>query len=579
MSRLLSVLLLLPSLLTAKNLVGGSFAAGEGSEIRDLAARPDGSVVACGTLGADAAIPKANAVHLLLSGDRSAGLRGFAAQFSANLEGLDWIAVFPADCIEPARIALSADGSIALGGKHLGGLAALDAKQEKWGKTDGALAKLSKDGSQVRWVSPAGPNQGAVTGIDVDSKGRVYFAADSKVRQAANYLLRKNGETGANEPWDKTGWCVYLHTNQEALKAPGQFLAYYDKARKQSEDGFGFDYDGAEGWGPVQFSLQGFRIGGQVRVLPDGDVVVSSCLQYDFRTNQRVAPKPAPPKPKSELDSLLDGGAKKPKPALEVDKPEKLATPKKETGPIRKGKSFPAFDYFLARYSPDGELRWSTNLYQPGDSVHTPDQKPLDLAYDAKSDRIYVLAEQHGSNLYRFMGELNGDTGNLMIGWLGKVNAADGKLEAGWYFQNNRHGNFGPNGIPKSPPYPKLAGNRLRRARVTADGAIFLAGSGAAQTWTTPNALQSWPKDQHGGGNGALLELAENLSSVRYATCLFSDAEGGFAPNGLAVTVEGVILAGRGRFSGELAEKATKAGWSESGETAGCLVFGIFDPQ
>ena len=571
------LILILPlSLWAEPKLVGGGFGAGPGSEIRDLAARPDGSIVACGTLGGKSPIPKAGKTEHLFTGQHDTGIRGFVAEFSADLSRLKWISVFPTDSIQPTRMALGKDGSIAIGGKHLGQLADLDSKKENWTKSTGALAKLSPDGNQVLWVSPTGPNQEAVTGIDVDDQGRVYFMAGSRVRSAANYLLRKNGKTGANEPWEKTGWCVYLHRNQEALKAEGQYIAFYDKARNQSEDGFGFDYDGEGGWGPVGFSLQGFRIGGNVRVLPDGDVLVSSGLQYDFRVNERVAPKPKAARPKSELDSLLDGDAKKPK--LE-EKPEKITNPKQkeESGPIRKGKSFPAFDYFLARYSPDGDLRWSTNLYQSGDSVHTPDQKPIDLAYDAGSDTIYTLVKQHGSNIYRFKGQLVGDTGNLMISWLGKVDAKTGALAEGWYFQNNRLGDFGPNGIPQSPPYPKLAGNALRRVAIGPGGSIYLAGSGGAQTWTTDNALQAWPKDQAGGAQGVLVELSRDLEKVRRATCLFVDAEETFAPHGLVVTEKGIILAGRGSFGGELAKKATQPNWSERKATSGCLLFAILN--
>ena len=555
-------------------LVGGSFAPGEGSVIRDITARADGTIVACGVLGESA---KVNGANPLLSGDHGAGVRGFVSEFSGDLSKRNWLSVFPAGCIQPNRIALGPDGSIAIGGKHLGGLAERDSKKENWSKSDGAVAKLDAGGKNVLWMSPAGPNQGEVTGLDVDKQGRVYFTAGSRVRAASNYILRKHGETGRNEPWGDNGsWCVYLHTNQDPLKAEGQYLAYYAKARNQSEDGFGFDYDGREdGWGPVQFSLKGFRIGGEVQVLPDGDIVVSSCLQYDFRVNKRVAPKPSAPKPKSELDSLLDlddHGKKKPVP--DPGKPGTKVKPEPE-GHLRKGKSFPAFDYFLARYSPDGVLRWSTNLYQAGDSVHTPDQKPIDLTYDPASDSIYALVKQHGSNVYRFKGKLVGDTGNLMISWLGKVDAKTGNIQEGWYFQNNRHGTFHAHGIPKSPPYPKLAGNALKRVKVSKDGNVYVAGSGGAMTWTSEDALQAWPEGQTGGGQGALIQLSPNLDAVDFATCLFTDAETTFVPWGLAVTEQGVVLAGSGSFSGALAGKTRKANWASSGTQSGCLLIGL----
>ncbi|MEM7012433.1 MAG: hypothetical protein AAF585_13230 [Verrucomicrobiota bacterium] len=580
MTRILIALLLFTATSQAETLGGGAFGLGPESTIADLAARPDDSIVACGILDSAAAIPKATQTHLLLRGDHDSGKRAFVAQFSANLDQLDWIAVFPGDALEPTRMALGKDGAIAIGGRHLGGLATLDVKQENWKKSKGALAKVAADGSRVLWVSPAGPNQGAVTGIAIDHKDRVFFTADSTVRQASNYILRKNGETGRNEEWEKTGWCVYLHPNQEALKAEGQYFAFYDKAKIETENGFGFDYDGPDGWGPTQFSTHGFRVGGEVLVLPDGDVIVSSCLQYDFRVNKRIAPKPPSPKPKSELYSLLDGDEKEKHELIEKPKEIKPKNPKPEpVGNIRKGKSFPAFDYFLARYSGEGELRWSTNLYQPGDGVHTPDQKPLDLAYDAKNDAIYVLVHQHGSNKYRFKGNLVGDTGNLMISWLGRVRAEDGALENGWYFQNNRHGKFETGGVPKSPPYPQLAGNALRRVRSTEGGEVIVAGSAGAKMWTTENALQTWPPDQGGGGEGALLRLSPDLNSVQYASCLFADLETSFAVKGLAVTSKGIVIAGSGVFGGELAGEFTKADWAAEGVAKGCLLIGLLEEE
>ena len=553
-------------------LVGGSFAPGEGSAIRDITAREDGTIVACGALGESAKTANANT---LLSGDHRTGVHGFVAEFSADLSELNWLSVFPAGCIQPNRIALGPDGTIAIGGKHLGGLAVLDQKQENWNKSTGALAKLDAGGTKVLWVSPGGPNQGEITGLDVDKQGRVFFAAGTRIRSAANYLLRKNGETGANEPWAGDKWCVYLHDNQEALLAPGQYFAFYRKAKDQSENGFGYDYDGKErGWGPTTFGIQGLRIGGNVCVLPDGDIIVSSGLQYSFRVNKRVAPKPPAPEPKSELDSLLDGDTKETNPILDPVQPLKKEKAQPE-GNLRKGKSFPAFDYFLARYSPDGELRWSTNLYQPRDGVHTPDQKPIDLTYDPDSDSIYALVRQHGSNVYRFKGVLVGDTGNLMISWLGKVDAKTGTLQEGWYFQNNRHGKFRDHGIPKSPPYPKLAGNALKRVRVGTRGQVYVAGSGAPATWTSAGALQAWPADQTGGGNGVVLRLSSDLKSVGYATCLFTDAEKTFVPWGLAVTERGVVMAGKGSFSGVLADKIRKPDWATDGTQEGCLLIGL----
>ena len=518
--------------LPAMTLVGGAFGKGEESGITDLAAFEDDSILACGVLDEGAALPAAKLTTKLLEGNHADGKRGFVAHLSPDLSEILWISVFPAECIAPTRVAIAPDGSFAVGGTHLGGFADLDKSGANWNKGKDCLAKLPADGSSVLWFTPGGPEHGDLTGLAIDEQGRVYFTADSKTRGAANHLIRRDGDTGEIEKWADDAWCVYLHTNQEALKADGEFIAYYDKSKEESEDGFGYDYDGEGGWGPVEFHLKGFRHGGQVLVLPGGDLLVSSCLQYDFRENPR------------------------------------------KDGKVTKGKKFPAFDYFLARYSNTGELRWSTNLYQKGDSIHTPDQKPIDLAYDPKTDSVYCLVKQHGSNVYRFKGELLGDTGNLTIGWLGKVEAKTGELQEGWYFQNNRTGKFQDNGLPASPPHPKLAGNALTRVAIGSDESVYLTGIGSAQTWTTDNALQPWPEGQSGGGEGVLLQLSPDLDKVGYATCLFTDAEPRFTPSGLAVTKAGIIIGGSGSFSGDLAGKSTKLPWSSETDS-GCMIFGI----
>lgn len=94
-------------------------------------------------------------------------------------------------------------------------------------------------------------------------------------------------------------------------------------------------------------------------------------------------------------------------------------------------------------------------------------------------------------------------------------------------------------------------------------------------TWTSEDALQAWPEGQTGGGQGALIQLSPNLDAVDFATCLFTDAETTFVPWGLAVTEQGVVLAGSGSFSGALAGKTRKANWASSGTQSGCLLIGL----
>ena len=441
-----------------------------------VAIAPDGDVVIAGTLGEGLDPPAGLSVHRLMqAGDGEVGRRAFVAKLAPDLDSMRWLALFPAEALEPTRIAVADDGTIVLGGKRLARLATLSGDADAWGGREAAIASLAPDGATLNWIRPGGPNQQAVSGLAVDSQGRVYWTAGTTGRGNAAYLLRYAAD-GGPAPWTARGersWCVDLHTSAEDLRRPGQYWHDYflpfEEDNQEGGDGY-HDYDGEGGWEGVRFNLHGIRVGGQVIVLPDGDVVVSGGMQYDFR--------------------------------------------------VKGKKKFPAFDLFLARYSAEGELRWSTNLYQPGDSVHTPDQKPIDLAYDAAGDAVIVLAKQHGSNVYRFKGDLVGDTGNLMISWVGRVDAATGDLKAGWYFMNNRHGRFDDRGKPLSPPYPKLAGNALQRVRVDAAGRVYVAGNGGAVTWTSPDAWRDWPADQAGGSHGMLYVLAPDLSKVLYGTVI-----------------------------------------------------------
>ena len=212
--------------LPAMTLVGGAFGNGEKSGITDLAAFADDSILACGVLDEGAAIPAAKVTTKLLEGNHAEGKRGFVARFSPDLSEIQWISVFPADSMAPTRVAIAPDGTFAVGGTHLGGFADLDKSDANWSKGNDCLAKLPADGSSVLWFTPGGPEHGDLTGLAIDEQGRVYFTADSKTRGAANHLIRRNGDTGEIENWAGDAWCIYLHTNQEALKADGEFIAY-----------------------------------------------------------------------------------------------------------------------------------------------------------------------------------------------------------------------------------------------------------------------------------------------------------------------------------------------------------------
>ena len=218
---------------------GAAFAAfgfGEKAEIRDVDSWPDGTVVACGVLFDGADPPGAGTVYKLLSGDHNSGMRPFVMKLSKGIDQLESFTLLPADTIDPTRVLALSDGGVAIGGKHLKKLAALDQSGSNWKKSRAALMVVNADGGSVRWMAPGGPNQDVITGM-TESNGRLYFTAGSFVRSASNYILRKDIKSGEQVEWAKTGWCVYLHTNQEALQADSQFMHFYRKSYA-SKDGF-----------------------------------------------------------------------------------------------------------------------------------------------------------------------------------------------------------------------------------------------------------------------------------------------------------------------------------------------------
>ena len=484
----------------------------------DMAARPDGRIVIVGTLASDTSVPaEARPAHTLIDA-HSGGPRPFLAEISADGQRLNWVSLFGADLIEPRRVALAPDGSIYIGGragKRLSSAAGSDAGNFE--KTSAAIVKVAADGARVLWVRAGGPNQDAVSGLAVDAEGRVLWTAGTRGRGGAAYVLRRNADGSDSSfsarPADRS-WAIDLHHSAEDLNAPGQFWAFYKKCYEAPD---GFDYDGPTGWGPVRFSLHGIRQGGQVIVLPNGDFIVSGTMQYDFR--------------------------------------------------VKGQKSFPAFDLLLARYTSDGKLLWSTNLYQPNDSVHTPDQKAVDLAFCAATGDLYVLAKQHGSNRYRFKGDLVGDTGNMMISWLGRVDTGAGVLKAGYYFHHSRNSGYDERGLAKPPPYPKLSGNDLRRLGVDSAGRVYVAGNAGAKAWTTAKAWRDWPSDQLGGGNGALYVFPTNIERPLYVTMIRGNEGGRCGIYGLAVTSPGVWVGGNNEGTGSSTDN--RPSWSAAEPVGG----------
>ena len=464
-----------------------------GAEILDMKSSSDGSIYITGVIHGKQSIPKADKTHFLGKGTLG-DFSCFAAKLSPDGTKILWFSALDANSLVPSRMVIGDAGEVFIGGTYKEDLKNHPAvhKDSNFKKSKVVIIKISADGAKLDWIRNGGPNQSALTGMCLDKMGNIVWTGSPSGQKQASYVLKMD-TNGNYLNWANAGkggsssWAVYLHDNDEQIKK--SFTSFYIKGDKD-----GFDYDGDKKWGKVKFWRRCFRLGGQVICLKDGDLIVTSSYFYYFKEG--------------------------------------------------KNKGYPAFDAFIARYSPEGKLKWSSNLYQDGDSVHTPDQKPIDLAYDEKTDSIYALFKQHGSNHYRFKGKLIGDTGNMMISWLGKINAKTGKLSHGWYFQNNNKGKYDKKGLPASPPYPQLAGNRITRIAIDEKGLIYLTGSGAAKMWTSPNAMMSWPDDQSGGGQGALIILNKELECL-YATCIGSgksDCSASF--NGIVINKFGVFIGG-----------------------------------
>lgn len=133
-----------------------------------------------------------------------------------------------------------------------------------------------------------------------------------------------------------------------------------------------------------------------------------------------------------------------------------------------------------------------------------------------------------------------------MISWAGRVGGSDGSLKAGWYFQNNRYGNYHPNGLPSPPQYPKLAGNSLTGAVVIADGSVLLCGASGPRMWTSANAPVQWPAAQDNGGQACLVMLSPALDAMPFATVVGDgQPESGSVMQSMALNEDGLWMAGR----------------------------------
>ena len=476
-----------------------------------MVARPDGRLVVTGLLSSSNSLPPAKATHRLID-SRPGADHAFVAELSPDASSINWISIFGGDLLQPIAMALGPDGSIALGGKIRDRLTSVASRDV--GSFDGRtsiVVKLPADGSRVEWMREGGPNQSSVNSLVVDPQGCILFSGGTRGRGQTAYIMRLNANGSASQfPRQPAGreWAIDFHVKASPFLESDQIGAFYEL---DSKHGGTYDYDGPGGWGETWIKPYGMRQGINLLLMPNGDIVASGTLQYDFR--------------------------------------------------VKPHKSFPAFDTIVARWTPDGELLWSSNLYQEGDGVHTPDQKDKDIILNPANGDLYVAVAQHGSNVYRFKGHLGGDTGNLFISWIGRVDATTGKIKDGWYWQNSRNTGYNDNGSPQSPPYPQLAGNSAAELGVDGQGNIYFAGNSGAKAYSTPHAWKKWPSGVTGGGNASLTVLSPDLKKVLYATQIRGAEHGKSRANSMVITPQGVWVGGRNGGSGFT---NTSAPWSRS---------------
>ena len=470
-------------------------------EITDICGLSDGSLLVCGSIESAEATPNGVPFYRLL-GDTDGPAMGFVARMSRDLQHMAWIARFPTNTFKPTCITAGRDGSIHLAGQVLARFFEESPSliEEDWRSVNigTAIFKLSGDGSKLIWLGKGGPNQVQVSGLLVDRDNRPNWVATLQYEKQYGGIYRYTADGSDWDSWPARAephrYCVLLHTSAEDLNRPGQYCHFYRQGESQPHD-----FDGAGPGEAMGVTLRGLQPSGGLCGLPDGGLVVCGFASLEFRSGSHQA---AP------------------------------------------------YDGFLGCYSGDGELRWSTNLYQPGDGLHFPNQEFKAVHHDAATGRLIVVARQHGSYQYRLMGDVPGNIGANHISWVGAVDTDTGQTMTGWYFPTPCPGN-------ESLGVPKLATNGLDCVATDARGQVYLAGFSCPSPVTTLHAYQSWPERQDVGTHAVMLVLDPSLRKTSYFTVLRGtqldeqgNAVGRVHITSLEVTDHGVYVAGRSEAGG-----------------------------
>lgn len=475
---------------------GGSDAFKMTDEITDICSLSDGSLLVCGSIESAEAIPKGAPVYRLL-GETDGPAMGFVARISGDLQHMAWIAYFPTNTFKPTHVATGLDGSVFLGGQVLTRLfeeaPSLDEEDWRDASAEAAIVKLSGETPVLEWIGRGGANQVQVSGLFVDQHNRPNWVAVMRAERQYGGVYRFTSDGSGYGKWlaraKPHDYCVLVHPSAEDLNCVGQYLHFYRQAESQP-----FDFDGQGPAGALRVRVRNIRHLGGLCGLPDGGLVVCGSGSFEFRSSDHQA---APN------------------------------------------------DVFLGCYSSDGELRWSTNLYQPGDSLHFRHQTGKAVHFDAAMGDVVVLATQHGSDHYQLVGDVPGNIGANQISWIGRVDTATGRTTAGSYFASPCQGN------------PNLATNELSCVATDASGQVYAAGRSCKSPATTLNAYQAWPERQAGGTHAVLLVSDPQLRETSYSTIIRGthldekgSALGRVHITSLEVSDHGVYVAGRSEAEG-----------------------------
>ncbi|GEM_PF-2864231 len=477
--------------------------------LTDMAVREDGRLVATGMLSSTGQFPFTRIRTQQLLDDRGTRNFGWVAEFSADGRQMLWFSLFGGDLVEPRKLAIAPDGSIVIGARALSRLPLTGAVPSG---TGAVVLRIRFDGRNVEWIHAGERGQTQVSGLDIDGQGRIYWIADaSSTSQTAKVArIDRMGNPAPFQGGGSRGNKLSFDPSSPEFLADGQVGAFYAKSKTKPE---GFDYDGPGGLPPVSLFPLGVRQGGDIEVLPTGDFLVSGTLDLEYKLK----------------------------------------------GQNRRSTT----DLMVARFSQSGQLIWSTNLYGELDSIHSPRQQAVDLAYNPASGEVLLLAHQRGTQPNRLKGSFYGKGETVNVSWVGRLDARNGELRDGWYLHCAK-GSYEASGFPSFSRKPLLNDSLLQDIAVDGQGRVYLTGMAGAHVWSSPQSWGQWPSTKPSGSQGILLILDSELERYFYSSTLNTDPHSPDTGFSSVVLNETGIWVG-GQTGGPGWVQGVQAGWSKNG--------------